>query len=253
MKEKMFPVLVGVLIVMAFVMGAMWSKLQTLGEQAPQANQADHVKPGKYKNFDEAIKDLAKQVKIDGSKLVSCINSGEKKGIVDADTNEGGTLGVTGTPAFFINGKFLGGAFPLESFKEIIDKELAGKGSTNYKDYSKSLQEAYEDPRGKAFDPVPKKVNVGNTSTRGTAGAKVIIVEYSDFQCPYCERAYPTVQQILKEYEGNVLVAYKHLPLVSIHQYAQKAAEAAECAKDQGKFWEFHDKLFETQSDWANL
>ena len=94
MKEKMFPVLVVVLIVMAFGMGAMWSKLQTTG-QAPQA------RTGKYKSFEEAVGDMGKQAGVkDIKKLISCMNSGEKKTVVDADTNEGTGVGITGTPGF---------------------------------------------------------------------------------------------------------------------------------------------------------
>ena len=79
------------------------------------------------------------------------------------------------------------------------------------------------------------------------------MVEFSDFQCPYCSRALPTVNQVLNEYGDKMLFAYKHFPLTQIHPLAQKAAEASECARDQGKFWEFHDKLFATQAEWSVL
>lgn len=82
---------------------------------------------------------------------------------------------------------------------------------------------------------------------RGNKNAKVQLVEYSDFQCPFCERAYPTLQQVLKEYGDKVSLEYRHYPL-SFHPFAQKAAEASECAGEQGKFWEFHDKNFENQT-----
>lgn len=76
--------------------------------------------------------------------------------------------------------------------------------------------------------------------------AEIVIVEYSDFQCPFCARAYPTVNQILEEYGDKVEFVYKHFPL-SNHPLAPKAAEASECARDQGMFKEYHDKLFDTQ------
>jgi len=80
-----------------------------------------------------------------------------------------------------------------------------------------------------------------------TGKGKVTIIEFSDFQCPFCGRAQPTLKQIIQDYGDKVEIVYKHFPL-SFHQYAQKAAEASECARDQGKFWEYHDILFENQN-----
>ncbi len=77
------------------------------------------------------------------------------------------------------------------------------------------------------------------------ADGTVVITEYSDFECPFCQRFYNgAYKQIRSEYGDQVEIVYKHLPL-SIHPNAQKAAEASECARDQGKFWEYHDRLFE--------
>lgn len=77
--------------------------------------------------------------------------------------------------------------------------------------------------------------------------AKVRIVEYSDFQCPYCARVVPTIGKIKETYGDDVEVIFKQFPL-GFHNYAKKAAEASECARDQDKFWEYHDKLFENQN-----
>lgn len=85
---------------------------------------------------------------------------------------------------------------------------------------------------------------------RGAQDAKVTIVEYSDFQCPFCARVQPTLDQILTDYEGKVKIQYRHFLL---HSLSQKAAEASECAGDQEKFWEYHDKLFEKQSEWSTV
>lgn len=81
----------------------------------------------------------------------------------------------------------------------------------------------------------------------GGKNAKVTIVEYSDFECPFCSRAYPTMKQVLDTYGDDVRLVYRHYPL-SFHPQAQKAAEASECAADQGKFWEYHDVVFENQA-----
>ena len=83
----------------------------------------------------------------------------------------------------------------------------------------------------------------------GHANASVTIVEYSDFECPFCGQAEPTIRQIEEKYPNDVRVIYKQFPLSQIHPYAQKAAEASECAADQGKFWEFVDMDYEHQDE----
>lgn len=82
---------------------------------------------------------------------------------------------------------------------------------------------------------------------RGSKDAALSIIEYSDFECPFCKRFHPTVQQALQEYDGKVNWAYRHFPL-SFHVNAAKEAEASECANELGgdkKFWEYTDKIFE--------
>src|SRR3989344_3601321 len=90
-----------------------------------------------------------------------------------------------------------------------------------------------------------------NDPVLGDKNAQITIVEYSDFQCPFCEGAYSGAIAELKNSayfkNGQVNLIYKHFPLNSIHPQAQKAAEAAECANRQGKFWQYHDMLFENQ------
>ena len=75
------------------------------------------------------------------------------------------------------------------------------------------------------------------------------VVEFSDFQCPFCGQAYTEAKKIVEQYSDKVKFTYKHFPLTNIHTFAFKAAEASECAADQGKFWEYHDKLFENQKN----
>ena len=87
-------------------------------------------------------------------------------------------------------------------------------------------------------------VNLENAHRRGPADAPVTLVEFSDFQCPFCRRVQPTLESLFEEYEGKISWVYKDLPLTSIHPDAVGAAEAARCAGDQGKFWEYRDALF---------
>jgi protein-disulfide isomerase len=81
--------------------------------------------------------------------------------------------------------------------------------------------------------------------SRGPKDAPVTIVEFSDFQCPFCKTANATVKQVLDKYPGKVRLVFRDYPLASLHPQAPKAHEAARCAGDQAKFWEYHDVLFE--------
>lgn len=81
----------------------------------------------------------------------------------------------------------------------------------------------------------------------GPAHAPVTIVEYGDFECPNCKQAVPAVKLLLRHFDGRVRFAYRHFPLEEVHPHALHAAEAAECAGAQGKFWPMHDLLFENQ------
>jgi protein-disulfide isomerase len=83
---------------------------------------------------------------------------------------------------------------------------------------------------------------------RGPEHAPVTVVEYGDFQCPQCKQAVGAVKQVLARFENQVRFAFRHFPLVGVHPHALRAAEAAECAAGQGRFWEMHDLLFEKQS-----
>lgn len=91
-------------------------------------------------------------------------------------------------------------------------------------------------------------VPVGNSATKGPNDAWVTVVEISDFQCPFCKRVGPTLTQIEEKYGDDVRFVFKHNAL-PFHKRAKPAALAAECARDQGKFWEMHDKLFEKQRE----
>lgn len=88
--------------------------------------------------------------------------------------------------------------------------------------------------------------NPGNTAQNTGSGEVVIIEEFSDFECPFCARALPTIEQLKAQYGDNIEIVYRHFPL-SIHPNAPKAAQASECARDQDMFWEYHDMLFANQ------
>lgn len=91
--------------------------------------------------------------------------------------------------------------------------------------------------------PPTANVDTASAFAKGDKAAPVVLVEFADYQCPYCEKVNPQIQQLKKEYGDNLTVIYKDFPL-PMHHSAQKAAEAARCAGEQGKFWEYHDVLF---------
>ena len=102
----------------------------------------------------------------------------------------------------------------------------------------------------------PVKISLDDDPIRGNPDAPITIVEFSDYQCPFCARFYAqTLPLLLEEYidEGKVNLVYRDFPVQRIHPNALSAAVAAECADEQGKYWEYHDTLFEKQNAWAKL
>ena len=99
--------------------------------------------------------------------------------------------------------------------------------------------------------PKPRRQVAAIGPSRGPSDAKVTIVEFSDFQCPFCGRAHDTVEEVMRAYPGKVKLVFRQMPLTQIHPNAFKAAEASLCAHDQGKFWEYHDNLFKNQQQLA--
>ena len=154
--------------------------------------------------------------------------------------------------------------------KAPTDQEVANFYQSNRKKLKKSLEEmsgeirrflsrqqyqkryqAYVDRLKEAsrvellLEPNRVEIRTLSSPSLGPVDAPVTLVEFSDFQCPYCARLAPVVKKIAGEYPGRVRVVFRQFPLRSIHAHAQKAAEASLCAFDQGRFWEMHDALFE--------
>ncbi len=163
-------------------------------------------------------------------------------------------LGATGTPAFFVNGRFISGAQPLGVFSSVVDEELAKAealvktGVRPAEVYARTIANGREDaPTPAARPELPtQNVEVGNAPSRGAADAPVTLVAFSDFECPFCARVVPTLKALETEYGGKLRVAFKHQPLAQ-HPNARTAALAAMAAHEQGRFWEFHDVLFANQ------
>lgn len=88
-------------------------------------------------------------------------------------------------------------------------------------------------------------------AVKGNPDAAVVLEEYADFQCPACGQFHPVVKDIMDLYGDQVRLEFKHFPLITIHPYAEPSARAAEAAGQQGKFFEYHDLLFENQAEWS--
>lgn len=175
-----------------------------------------------------------------------------RKAVTD-QLRQGLDLGVNGTPTFFVNNKRIVGALPADVFIAIIDAELDGDPPTDVGAYPAEIQQlATVIPPRLVIEA--ERPDVGGAAIKGDPDAPVVIVEYSDFQCPFCRRWYTDV---LPELEGRIgaeiALAFAHFPLSQIHPNAEAAHVAAECAGEQGKFWEMHDLLFDRQWEWERL
>lgn len=136
---------------------------------------------------------------------------------------------------------------PLEQVKPQLRQALRKVRTQTARDaYSRRLRE--ESQVSILLRPPTTQVSVDPARLRGNPAAPITIVEFSDFQCPFCVRAQATLKEVMAKYEGKVRLAYRDFPLEQIHAQAHKAAEAARCAGEQGKFWEYHDALYADNS-----
>src|SRR5256885_4219035 len=102
-----------------------------------------------------------------------------------------------------------------------------------------------------SLEPPRQKIATSDSPAQGPANAPIELVEFSDFQCPFCYRAHPTVKQVLNTYGGKIRFVYRNYPLPN-HPNARPAAEAAQCANEQGQLWAYHDRLFADQNKLGN-
>jgi len=175
-------------------------------------------------------------------------------------------LGAGGTPTFFVNGRKVAGALPFEVFRTVVDEELkkaeelVKSGVPAREVYARIIEkgatapvmaapgQAAPQPPPPPPPPTASKVEFRpDDPSRGATSAPVTVVLFSDFQCPFCSRVVPTLQQLEQAYPKDVRIVWKHQPL-PFHQQAMPAALAAEAAREQGKFWQMHDLMFQNQS-----
>lgn len=241
---KLIPALFVLVFILIVAVGFLTYKVFTL-EGGTGGTQASATTPLAVEN----LKKMAKDLKLNTKDFNKCLDNSTSKGKVDEEYAQGNANGVSGTPAFFINGVFLPGAYPFEFFQKIIEFELKGGNWAKPDATVKDLVDK-DETNGEVM-LVTTRPDTGDAPSKGDANAPVKIVEFSDFQCSYCATFHKqTYPQLLETYikTGKVLFIYKQYPL-TFHPEAQKAAEASLCANAQGKFWEMHDKLFEATSN----
>jgi protein-disulfide isomerase len=150
--------------------------------------------------------------------------------------------------AFYEQNKARIGNRPKEQVAPQIEQYLRQqRQSQAYQAFVKSLEDKYQ----VAYSVQPYRVDVETAGepAKGPEGAPVTIVEFSDFECPFCGRVEPTLRKVEETYGDKIRLVFKQFPLRNIHPHAQKAAEASLCAKEQGKFWEMHDAMFGDQKN----
>jgi len=185
------------------------------------------------------------------------LRSGAAAHKVDADEQLGRQLGVSGTPTFFVNGVRVHGAQPIEKLRALVDAQLAAArvaasaGTPPARIYAQLTAQSFVPPApepAEEADPVDTtvyRVPVGASPARGMAAAPVTIVEFADYQCPFCVRAEETLKQVAARYGDKVRLVWKNAPL-PFHKRAEPAAElAAEALAQKGEagFWRVHDLL----------
>ena len=247
--EKLVPVLLLASIILAFVVGVLWQKVNNLeggskvlggsGNTNDQAQAGGDNQPQAPSKLDD-LEAIVSSIEIDTTKFKSCSDSGKYKDRVEGDFQGGQGVGVSGTPGNFVtNAKgevwFVPGAYPFDQIKAVIDIAL-GKEAT--------LPQGVEKL---SVDRASKLPSINNKDhVRGNRSASVKLIEYSDFQCPFCQRFHQTGLQVMEEYGSDVAWVYRHFPLDQLHPLARSTAEASECVYELGgdeAFWKFADNI----------
>lgn len=212
------------------------------------------------------FEDEAKLLELDMDKFKKDMESAQLKKIIADDMAFADDLGVRGTPATFVNGRFVNGALPFEAFKKVIEEELEKvtplkekglKGNDLYleiiKNGSPRVTKAPDKNTQKADpDKIYDVKLTGLEPVKGSKDAQITIIEFSEFQCPFCRRGAATIEEVVDEYKGKVKLVFKHMPL-AFHKEAKPAALFSIAVKKihgDELFFAVGKMLFEKQSEW---
>jgi protein-disulfide isomerase len=226
----------------------------------------------------ESVEKAAAGAGVDAAKVKEAMASGKHKERIERDQKLAQSLGASGTPTFFVNGRKIVGAQPFEAFRTVVDEELkkaeamVREGVAPSQVYARIAERGAtatvyvpgtapaQPPPGQAApaQPAPSAPPAAppavyrevkfrpDDPARGPGNAELTIVLFSDFQCPFCARVEPSLAKLEETFPGKVKVVWKHQPL-PMHPYAVPAALAAEAAREQGKFWQLHERMFQNQ------
>ncbi len=205
------------------------------------------------------IDGLAGRLAIDQDAYQACMAAGENGSLVDERIAAGQALGFTGTPSFqvLVEGRDtiypVNGAQPLPVFSDLFDTLLAGEEPEMAAEPDPAELPYWASAEGLVPDPDRPGFTLAGDPYKGNPEAAVVVVEFADFQCPACGQhaleIQPAIDQQLVD-TGAIMWVFKSLPLAE-HPQALPAAVAAECAGEQGSFWEMHHELFARIDDWA--
>lgn len=210
----------------------------------------------------ERVLELARRAKLDTRRLLRDIESFEYAAEVRRDLRQGRRLGLSSTPTFFINGRIVTGAKPVEDFEAIIADELERaqrwqrEGIPRASIYEHAIADGWrkvEYAGGRAeLDPDGVYVvPLGTSPSKGPLHAPITIVAFEDFECGFCVRGNATLRELQTLYGDAVRIVFKHNPL-QFHSHAFIAARASLAADAQGKFWAYHDRLYELDAKLGN-
>jgi protein-disulfide isomerase len=235
---------------------------------------------------DESLDRIAAEIGLDVARFRAKRTSEDTRAAIERDRALAAGIGARGTPAYFINGRRLEGARPLDDFKAVIGEEIRKAealiaSGVPPKDVYESVMKAAPPstalngtaPKAAQMPPganeceggsssggcdcaggsaveqgagAVEDVSAGAAPLKGPASAKVTVIVFSDFECPFCKKAEDTLRELEQQYPGQLRIAFRNQPL-PFHQHARLAAKAALAAGEQGKFWEYHDALFTHQ------
>jgi protein-disulfide isomerase len=207
---------------------------------------------------DEDLFGIARTLGLDAAKVKAAIEKHKYAAEIDADSDLADAFKADGTPHFFVDGRRVAGAVPLEAFASLIEADLEkARGFAAQGVVASAMYDAFtKDGRGEL-----EKSNVApppaGAPSQGPASAPVVVQEFADFQCPFCARAEPVLEEMKKTYGAKVRLVWRNYPLPeTMHPDAELAAEAAmeaNAQKGAEGFWKMHDLLFANQGTEGGL